>query len=394
VPFEEALELPLAIQSLAGGHAIRRLRLFELLSRSPDSGPSRMLLSNSARYGLTTGTHNAEWIELTAEGRIVTSDESTEREKIRVRFRLAIEQIAPFRVIYENYVNTRVPAKPIIVDFLRDQNVVSAEDVSECVDIFLLNAKYVGILQVIAGAERLVTLDYVLDYAPAGVRTEAPAPPAGAPAAGVSGNGGAPGAPSRAETTVGRAVSGAERAPERRPGEEDRGEHWERICFYITPIGEEGSERRMHSDLFLGSIVEPALEEFGLTVVRADQINTAGIITRQILEHIVKARLVIADLSHHNPNVFYELALRHATGLPTVQIIRAADRLPFDVEPMRTIMIDTSSIYTLVPRLEFYRSAITAQVRQALENSEAVDNPVTAFYPALRMRGRAGAAAG
>ena len=136
----------------------------------------------------------------------------------------------------------------------------------------------------------------------------------------------------------------------------------------------------MHSDLFLGSIVEPALEEFGLKVVRGDRIEDTGMITRQEVQYVMRARLVIADLSFHNPNVFYELALRHASGLPTVQIIRSCDQVPFDVGQMRTVRIDTTSIYTLVPQLEVYRAEIANQVRRALENSEVADNPYTAFY--------------
>lgn len=49
---------------------------------------------------------------------------------------------------------------------------------------------------------------------------------------------------------------------------------------------------------------------------------------------------------------------------------------------MRTVRVDTSSIYTLVPQLEVYRTEITNQVRRALENSEVADNPFTAFYNA------------
>jgi hypothetical protein len=59
---------------------------------------------------------------------------------------------------------------------------------------------------------------------------------------------------------------------------------------------------------------------------------------------------VIADLSFHNPNVFYELALRHAVRKPIVQISRTADRLPFDIGQFRTIVVDTTDIYSLVPR--------------------------------------------
>lgn len=105
-------------------------------------------------------------------------------------------------------------------------------------------------------------------------------------------------------------------------------------------------------------------------------------ITSQVMEHILRARLVVADLSYHNPNVFYEMALRHATKLPMVQICRKKDRLPFDVNQIRTITIDTSDIYTLVPRLETYRSEIATQVRAALDG-QGTSNPLTVFFPGL-----------
>src|SRR6476469_9999329 len=63
--FEEALELPLAIQRISGGTKVRRLTLFEQLDKSPESGPSRQMITNSARYGLTTGSYKAEYLELT-----------------------------------------------------------------------------------------------------------------------------------------------------------------------------------------------------------------------------------------------------------------------------------------------------------------------------------------
>jgi hypothetical protein len=102
-----------------------------------------------------------------------------------------------------------------------------------------------------------------------------------------------------------------------------------------------------------------------------------------VIEHVLKSRLVIADLSFHNPNVFYELCLRHVCRLPTVQIIRKADRIPFDLDQFRTIPVDNTGIYTLLPQLETYKSEIATQVRQVLENPDAVDNPISIFYPGL-----------
>jgi len=136
----------------------------------------------------------------------------------------------------------------------------------------------------------------------------------------------------------------------------------------------------------LGSIVEPALEEFGLKVVRADGIEKPGTITRQVFDYLLRARLVVVDLSFHNPNVFYELAIRHAARLPVVQIIRTADRIPFDVNQMRTIPIDTTDICTLVPQLQSYIAQVASHVRRALQDPDATDNPLSTFYPNFRVQ--------
>lgn len=198
----------------------------------------------------------------------------------------------------------------------------------------MVNTKFLGLLRAVAGAERLITLDFLLeDYA-----KQSGKPATNLPAI-LS-----PGEPKRVEARMPQL-----RSQRPQPGS---ARDFENVCFYITPIGETGSDERLHADLFMGSLVEPALQEFNLRLVRADQIGEAGLITAQIIEHIVRSPLVVADLSYHNPNVFYELALRHAVRRPIVQLIRVADRIPFDLQPFRTIVVDTTSIYTLVPQLE------------------------------------------
>jgi hypothetical protein len=129
----------------------------------------------------------------------------------------------------------------------------------------------------------------------------------------------------------------------------------------------------------------PAVKEFNLRVVRADQIGKPGMIGKQVLQHILSSRLVIADLSFHNPNVFYELCLRHATRLPTVQIIRAAVPIPFDIEQYRTVKIDTRDFYGFLPKMQTYVSEITNQVRRRLNDADAVDNPISTFYPSVKL---------
>jgi hypothetical protein len=89
--FQEALTIADAIQAYSGGSGkIRRLTLFDALKKSPDSGPSRQLVTNSARYGLTTGSYKAEHLELTSKGNLATNVEGDPKEKLKARFELAI----------------------------------------------------------------------------------------------------------------------------------------------------------------------------------------------------------------------------------------------------------------------------------------------------------------
>jgi hypothetical protein len=347
--FDEPLNFAQAVYRIGSGQPVKRLTLFDQLGKSPESGPSRQLIIDAGRYGLTKGGVQADSIELTAQGLAAVDDQANRREQARARVELAIRQIEPFNELYEKFVGNKLPAKAVLIDAARDIG-IAAELAAEAVDTFVVNLRFAGLLKTLSGAERIIQVDMLLDEIPASSFS---------PAA------------SRPPTVRSTGLMTAEHAK------------YESTCFYIAPIGEEGSETRKHSDLFLGSLVEPAMEEFGISVVRADAIDQPGVITRQVIEYIMKSRLVIADLSYHNPNVFYELALRHAVKLPIVQIVRACDRVPFDVNQMRTIPIDTADSYSLVPKIESYRAEIANQVRRALEPDHVVDTPISIYFPNL-----------
>jgi predicted nucleotide-binding protein len=117
-----------------------------------------------------------------------------------------------------------------------------------------------------------------------------------------------------------------------------------RMCFLIAPIGLPGSEVRKRSDTLLTYVVEPAVQEVDYDLLRADQITTPGAITAQIIRSILDAPLVIADLSGSNPNVMYELAIRHTSGKPAIQITTDISSLPFDIAVMRTIVVDINDL--------------------------------------------------
>lgn len=111
----------------------------------------------------------------------------------------------------------------------------------------------------------------------------------------------------------------------------------DKICFVIAPIGKPDSPERERSDQVLDFIIRPAVTRFGYKAVRADEIDEPGLITTQVLQAVVDAPLVVADLTGRNPNVFYELSLRHATKKPVIQIIDQSEDIPFDISDMRTV---------------------------------------------------------
>lgn len=105
-------------------------------------------------------------------------------------------------------------------------------------------------------------------------------------------------------------------------------------------IGEEATATRKRSDQVFRYIIRPVVESLGYVALRADQISKPGVITTQLLEHLVEDPLVVADLTDHNANVFYELAVRHMTRKPLIKLIQTGQPLPFDVAHSRTIPFD------------------------------------------------------
>ncbi|NYI42910.1 hypothetical protein [Demequina lutea] len=106
--------------------------------------------------------------------------------------------------------------------------------------------------------------------------------------------------------------------------------------FFISPIGEAMSPERRRSDVVLAHILKPALvPKYVDEIDRADRMADPGEITPAIVNAIVDADLIIADLSDANPNVYYELAIAHAFAKPVIHIIEEGHRPRFDVKDVR-----------------------------------------------------------
>ncbi|WP_447988351.1 hypothetical protein [Achromobacter spanius] len=141
-------------------------------------------------------------------------------------------------------------------------------------------------------------------------------------------------------------------------------------CFIVTPIGANASATRRATDGLIAAVLTPVLNDLGYEVVVAHKIDDSGSISGQVIQHILEDDLVIANLTELNPNVMYELAIRHCVGLPAVVVAQEGTALPFDIVDHRTIFYanDMSGAIDLMPRL-------SAAIRAAAAASTP-DNPV------------------
>lgn len=146
-------------------------------------------------------------------------------------------------------------------------------------------------------------------------------------------------------------------------------------CFVVSVIGEEGSPQRLHADWVLEGIIKPTFDEHfkDHKVVRADQMNTPGLIDAQIIDKLLNADLVIADLTFLNPNAFYEIGIRHVVARPIIHMNLATERIPFDISLYLSLKFSVAHPNDLVKA----RAGLKGMVENVLADGYEVENPVT-----------------
>jgi hypothetical protein len=111
-----------------------------------------------------------------------------------------------------------------------------------------------------------------------------------------------------------------------------------KTCFVITPIGGDGTAIRREADGIVDEVLIPVLSgQLGFDVKVAHRIEVTGSISQQVIREVMESDLAICNLTTLNPNVMYELALRHAARLPVVTIASDTTKLPFDIAEDRVI---------------------------------------------------------
>ncbi|WP_405433118.1 hypothetical protein [Micromonospora sp. NBC_00617] len=135
-------------------------------------------------------------------------------------------------------------------------------------------------------------------------------------------------------------------------------------CFVMQPFsGHHGGYYEM--------LFKPAIEKSGLRPVRADEnIFGSGKIMDQVWRGIRAARVLVAELTTRNPNVFYELGLAHALGKPVVLVSSGLDETPFDLHHIRVIYYDIND--------PFWGTKLIDKIAENIRS--AIDNPEEAIF--------------
>jgi chaperonin GroEL len=105
----------------------------------------------------------------------------------------------------------------------------------------------------------------------------------------------------------------------------------EKLCFVLMPFG-------APFDSYYYKIIKPAASQAGLAALRSDEIRSTNAIVNDIWQHLWRARVIVADVSHRNPNVNYELGLCDALGIPTIIVTGKIEDVPFDYKHKRCIL--------------------------------------------------------
>lgn len=234
----------------------------------------------------------------------------------------AVTSAPVFSEVYGHYRGENLPDAQFLQNALVDKFNVPADKIQEFLDIFLASLRTAQLLGDHDGKSRVV------DISSAGGETGGDSPTL-----------------RKLEKTV--KVDAAD------------------TCFVMMPFA---------SPLggYYESIYKPAIEKAGLHPVRADaEIFGAGKIMDQVWTGIRRAKVLVAELTSRNPNVFYELGLAHALQKPVVLVSSNEDDVPFDLKHIRVIYYDMTD--------PFWGQKLLSKVAENILS--AIKNPEEAILP-------------
>lgn len=137
-------------------------------------------------------------------------------------------------------------------------------------------------------------------------------------------------------------------------------------CFVIMPFGEKPDVggRLLDFDKVYKYLIKPPIVAMGIECIRCDEIGKPGLVHSEMIGHIYEDDIAVVDITTLNPNVFYELGVRHALRASVTVLIRKKDtKLPFNIQGLRAIEYDPEDLESV----EETKTKIQEFVRNGLQ---------------------------
>lgn len=315
---EEAITLPQKIKEKNNGNPWRTEDLATSFGYGSTKSPAFFYLAASARdYGLTVGTNNTEKIEIAPLGREILyagTPDAERSHKVAAFFNIAI-----FKKVYQHYGGSNSFPEPQYLKNTLEKDFALVPDLhDEFVTIFKKKCAYLGIENGVEDSRVFESTDQV------------------------------------------------DNSSQIRVVGEPKGK-FDRTAFVIMPFGEKGTSPRPSGffDESLKSLVTPAGNNAGFAIETARQ-HGSDVIQSTIIDQLLQAELVIADLTDHNPNVLFELGIRIAKNLP-VALIRAKGTAPiFDVDNLMRVFAYDPNLWPSTVEKDL--PSLTDHVKAAWDN--------------------------
>lgn len=284
----DALRIPKAILDQNAGKVCSDDQAAGFIGLKSAAGPTGVEISSGIKYGFLKRPGSKQ-LEVTDLGRKVIRPTSS--DDVSKGYQQAVLNAPVLADVYKHYRGENLPDRQFFDNALEDTFSVPKEKLSEFKDIFTSSLRTASLLEEHDGRVR------VLD-----------------------------------------AASSMESA-------EESSDYIEKLsfgvsiksgdsCFVMMPFGSPIGE-------YYSSIYKPAIEKANLMPVRADnEIFGAGKIMDQVWSGINSAKVLVAELTTKNPNVFYELGIAHALRKPVVLVSSNEDDVPFDLKHIRVIYYD------------------------------------------------------
>lgn len=144
-----------------------------------------------------------------------------------------------------------------------------------------------------------------------------------------------------------------------------------------SAFGSPLTETQFKSDIFMvmpfsrpfdatfREVIVPTIQAQGLSVKRGDDFYSKHSIMLEVWSAICNSRIILADCSGRNPNVFYELGIAHTLGKPVIMLTQRVEEIPFDLRHLRFIVYDNNKNGLNKLKLE-----LASAIQQVIQNLE------------------------